>query len=156
MPATKFKHSLIWIGICILVGMLASYLQFDALREWYPFLEKPALTPPGWVFFVVWTVLYIMMGLSIALVRWGRHPHRRLLTIVFIVQLTVNFLWSVAFFMLRNPTGGLTLIVILFLLLLLYIHKSWQANRFSSCLFIPYLAWVGFAFYLNLYIVLYN
>ncbi|SBV92053.1 conserved membrane hypothetical protein [uncultured delta proteobacterium] len=105
---------------------------------------------------MVWTILYVLMGVSIGLARRSGHPGRAMLTGLFLVQLAVNFLWSAAFFYLRSPAAGLGLISVLFPLLLLYAWKSRPVNRASFRLFIPYILWVGFAWYLNCYIFLHN
>ena len=136
--------------------MTAGMVQDDSVKEWYPYLDKSALTPPDWAFPVAWTVLYVLMGISIGLARRSGRPGRAMLTVIFLMQLAVNFLWSVAFFYLRSPAAGLSLISILFLLLALYAWKSRPVNRASFQLFIPYILWVGFAWYLNYYIFLHN
>ena len=151
-----YKQLLPWIVICLATGLVAGFLQSDALQTWYPLLHKSPLTPPGWAFFAVWTVLYIMMGISIGLARREKHRNRALLTAVFIAQLAVNFLWCMGFFVMRSPGSGLFLIIILLLLLLLYTWKVWPLRRASACLFIPYILWVTFAIYLNSYIFFYN
>lgn len=152
----KYKQPVLWAVLCLAVGMTAGALQADSLKEWYPHLNKPALTPPDWVFPVAWTILYVLMGFSIGLAGNSGQPGRKTLRVIFLVQLAVNFLWSVAFFALRSPTGGLCLISVLFLLLLVYAWKSWPISRISSYLFVPYIVWVGFAWYLNFYIFLHN
>ena len=121
-------------------------------------LEKPPLTPPGWVFPVVWTVLYAMMGTASYKV-YASDAHdirrRRALT-VYGVQLAVNFLWTVVFFALGAHLSAFWLIVLLWLLIvvcmLMFYHISQKAGR----LMIPYALWVSFAAYLNLGVYLLN
>ena len=96
------------------------------------------------------------MGFSIGLARNSSHPGRKALTGVFLAQLAVNFLWSMAFFVMRSPAARLGLISVLFLLLLIYAWKSRPINRISAYLFVPYILWVGFAWYLNFSIFLQN
>lgn len=152
----KYLRFFFWPVLCLAVGMTAAAFQRDSLRDWYPLLHKPPLTPPDWVFPVAWTLLYILMGLSISLVRSSGRPGRGVATAIFLLQLAVNFSWSIAFFYLRNPAAGLGVISALFALLLLYVWKSLPISRLGAYLFLPYLAWVGFAWYLNCYIVLRN
>ena len=152
----KYKQPVVWAALCLAVGLVAGALQADSLKDWYPCLNKPALTPPDWAFPVAWTILYVLMGFSIGLARESGHPGRTALTGIFLVQLAVNFLWSVAFFALRSPAAGLCLISVLFLLLTVYAWKSRPVNRISSSLFVPYILWVGFAWYLNFSIFLHN
>lgn len=152
----KYRQPVLWAAVSLAVGMTAGVLQKDSLREWYPYLDKSALTPPDWVFPVAWTTLYVLMGVSVGLARREPHPERGVVTGIFLVQLAVNFFWCMAFFVLRSPAAGLGLISVLFPLLLLYVWKSRAINRISALLFIPYILWVGFAWYLNLYVFLYN
>lgn len=153
---------LIGIAVCLAVGMAAGALQSEALRAWYPHLVKSPLTPPDAVFPVAWTILYVLMGISIGLA-WMRRtrwpdgiPDRQALTILFVLQLAANFLWSIVFFTLHSPGAALVDISILFILIVLYIGRSWPHNRAGAWLFVPYAAWVAFAWYLNLYVVLHN
>ena len=152
----KYKQPILWAALCLAVGMAAGALQADSLKEWDPYLNKPGLTPPDWAFPVAWTILYVLMGFSIGLARNSSHPGRKALTGVFLAQLAVNFLWSMAFFVMRSPAARLGLISVLFLLLLIYAWKSRPINRISAYLFVPYILWVGFAWYLNFSIFLQN
>jgi len=119
--------------------------------EWYAALTKPALTPPGWVFPVVWTLLYAMMGVALFLV-WRRRggPNRRLALAVFAAQLVLNAAWSWLFFGLHRPGLALVDIVALWLLILASTVLFWRIRPAAGALLLPYLAWVGFASYLNL------
>lgn len=152
----KYTRFFFWPVLCLAVGMTAATLQGDALRDWYPFLRKSPLTPPDWAFPAAWTVLYILMGISMALVRSSPRPGRTTATNIFLLQLLANFSWSIAFFYLHSPTAGLGVISLLFVLLLLYVWKSLPISRLGASLFLPYLIWVGFAWYLNFYIVMHN
>lgn len=142
--------------ICFVLGFIASRLQVDSIANWYPYLNKPALTPPNWLFPVAWGVIYLLSGISAGLV-WNRGGVRRkgLLTLWGVQQL-FNFLWSILFFTLRSPLAGLIDIVLLDILVLWYILRTWNAVRPASVLFWPYMAWIAFATYLNVYILLYN
>lgn len=152
----KYLRFFFWPLLCLAVGMTAAAFQSDSLRDWYPLLHKPLLTPPDWVFPVAWTLLFILMGLSIALVRSSGRPGRRVATGIFLIQLAVNFSWSIAFFYLRSPAAGLGVISALFALLLVYVWKSLALSRIGTYIFLPYVAWVAFAWYLNFYIVMHN
>lgn len=126
------------------------------LRDWYPFLRKSPLTPPDWAF---------PGGLDCAVHSDGNfhgsgaqqpRPGRTTATNIFLLQLLANFSWSIAFFYLHSPTAGLGVISLLFVLLLLYVWKSLPISRLGASLFLPYLIWIGFAWYLNFYIVMHN
>lgn len=145
-----------WAAFCVAIGLAGGMVQRDALHDWYPFLVKPYLTPPDGVFPVVWTILYILMGISIGLVRRHALSERKTITGIFLAQLAVNFLWSVAFFYGRSPVAGLGVLSALLLLLLWYVWKSWPVSRPGVYLFIPYIIWCGFAWYLNYFILRHN
>ena len=146
----------VWVIVCFAVGLLASYLQNEALMMWYPLLWRSPLTPPNIVFPIVWSILYLLMGISAGLVQGSGHETRRLVMTVFIVQLVFNFLWCITFFTLRNPLLGFLDILLLEAMVLLYIVLSYRVNRLASYLFVPYIAWLLMATYLNLYIYLHN
>ena len=120
------------------------------MNEWYETLQRPKLTPPDWVFGPVWTILYIVIAISIFLFlkKYKRESgYGMYLLITF--HLITNIAWTSIFFGLKAP--GLALIDILFLgiSLILMVWRFWQISRVSSILLWPYLAWVLFATYLN-------
>ena len=139
--------------LCLAVGMIGSYIQSPAIEQWYPTLIKSLLTPPAIVFPIAWTVLYIMMGLSLSvLIDRGEISLVRL----WLLQLIVNFLWSVAFFALRSPLMGLIVILILDVLVFTYTVYAFGRSSAAGWLFVPYMAWLLFATYLTGYIYLNN
>lgn len=95
------------VGICLLVGFVASYFQRESLEEWYPLLNKSPLTPPGSVFAVAWTILYICMGISIGLVLNSYSLYKTYFVRLFGFQLLFNFSWSILFFIFRIRCWGL-------------------------------------------------
>lgn len=118
---------------------------------WYQAIEKSALTPPGWVFPVVWPVLYVLMG--VALWRFieseaPRHVRRTGLTL-FGLQLVLNGLWSYLFFGLHRPGLALVDIVLLWLAIAAVIAVFRRSTRTGALLLVPYLGWVSFATFLN-------
>lgn len=142
--------------ICFVLGFIASRLQADSIQNWYPYLDKPALTPPNWLFPVAWGVIYLLSGISAGLV-WNRAGTRRnaILTL-WGVQQFFNFTWSIVFFTLQNPLMGFVNIIILDILVMWYIIRTWNIVRPASLLFWPYMAWILFATYLNVYIMAFN
>jgi len=135
--------------LCLIAGFMASELQKESLEVWYPLLAKPALTPPNFVFPIAWGIIYICMGISLG--RVLQSGDRRCATLWFL-QLAVNFLWSVFFFYLRSPLAGLVDIAVLDLLVIAYIVRVRHRTASAAWLFVPYLAWILFATYLNAYI----
>lgn len=152
----KVLNIIIPIVICFIVGVTASYFQSDSISSWYPTLIKPPLTPPNIMFPIAWTIIYLLMGLSIGFVLNTNNKGKKISIVLFAVQLFFNFTWSIVFFYKQNPLIGFLNIVILDVLVINYIIKSRQINRVSSWLFIPYLLWLLFATYLNGYILFYN
>lgn len=144
------------VAICFMVGFAASWFQMEALQEWYPLLKKPALTPPNMVFPIAWGILYVLMGVSIGLIVIARSAQTRFLVALFGVQLFFNFTWSIAFFYLQNPLLGMVNIIVLDILVIYYAVMSYPVKKASSFLFIPYIAWLLFATYLNAYILMNN
>ena len=147
------------IAFIVILALVVLTSLFGAIftpGAWYAELEKPALTPPGWVFTPVWLVLYLMIAISGWLV-WIRtatlkHPA----VMLWGAQLILNALWSFLFFGLENPAAAFVDILALLVLIILFIIYSFPVSRTASLLFIPYALWVAFAAYLNLGIVLLN
>lgn len=152
----KALHIIIPIIVCFAVGATASYFQQDAIETWYPYLNKPALTPPNIAFPIAWSIIYVCIGLSIGLIWNTTSYQKRFMTILFCVQLFFNFTWSISFFYLQNPLLGFINILILDVLVIYYIIKAYPVSKASSMLFVPYVLWIIFATYLNGYILVNN
>ena len=120
------------------------------MNEWYKTLQQPRFTPPDWVFGPVWTILYIMIAISMFLfLRKYKSENGYGIYVLIVLHLISNISWTSIFFRLKSP--GLALIDILFLVifLLLMVWVFWHTYRISSILPWPYLTWVLFATYLN-------
>ena len=139
------------IGLCIGAGILGSFFTVSSISTWYVTLNKPFFSPPNWIFAPVWTILYILMGISLYLVWQRKSVHS-----VFWVQLTSNVAWSIIFFGMKNPTFALVDIVALWVSILLTIKYFYIVSKLAAYLLIPYFLWVSFASILNLMIVLLN
>ena len=152
----KIIPVLVAVIICFSVGVMASYFQVDAIQTWYPFLNKPLLTPPTFIFPIVWSILYFCMGISIGLIWNTKHRKRKILRWLFSFQLLLNFTWSIYFFYFQNSFLGFIDILLLDIFVIYYMMKSYSIKKMSSLLFIPYILWLLLATYLNGYIMLYN
>ncbi len=137
---------------CLGVGWLGAYFQRGGLAEWYPFLEKSSLTPPGAVFGIVWTILYLLMALSISRIVHQQKDLSSTVFMLFAAQLFLNFMWSVVFFYFREPWLGMLIIILLEIMVVMYIIITFSIDIISSACFMPYAVWLGFASYLNFYI----
>ena len=146
---------LISIAVSLGVGVLSGLITLGSFNT-YSNLQQPALAPPGWLFPVVWTVLYILMGISAYLVYISDNEQKYIGLAVYGLQLIFNFLWSIIFFNLGHPLFAFVWLVILWILIVAMIISFYKVNPTAGLLQIPYLLWVTFAGYLNLSIYLLN
>lgn len=146
------------IFVCQLAGMIGAVATSASIQTWYVTLNKPFFTPPNWLFAPVWLTLYTLMGISLFLL-WRQGVHDRLVQIalaIFGIQLLLNAFWSIAFFGLRSPLAGLSVILILWIAIAATILKFLPLSKPAGLLLIPYILWVSIAAALNLAIVLLN
>ncbi len=154
----KSKLKLIaFIAIPLAVGGLAALLS-DGGMEAFDGMNKPPLSPPGWLFPIVWTILYILMGIASFLVFTANAPNnsKKNALILYGVQLFANFMWPILFFTLQMCTAAAVLIVVLWLLVLANLLYFYKISKTAGYLFIPYLLWVTFATYLNIAVCVVN
>jgi tryptophan-rich sensory protein len=150
MNKTNWKTYAFWIGLSEAVGLLSGFLTRDGTEIYAEILQKPPLSPPGWVFGVVWTILYALMGISAARIYTAPpSPARSRGLNLFIVQLVVNFFWSPIFFNARAYGFALIWLLLLWGLVLLMILQFRKVDKTAARLQIPYLLWLTFAAYLN-------
>lgn len=158
MTKLKIIPLLFSIGVCFLAAAVGSVFTIGAIDTWYVTLDKPFFSPPNWVFGPVWTLLYLLMGISLYLV-WITKTEKRqkkLGITFFFIQLGLNALWSIIFFGLKSPSVAFVGIILLWLAIFLTIKNFLQLSKAAGWLLVPYLAWVSFATILNLSIVLLN
>jgi len=152
-----FKKLLFALIICQLAGLLGSFFNSFSIDTWYPTLIKPNITPPGWVFGVVWTILFIIMGISLYLVLMNKENKQYGMALyVFYFQLILNVFWSFFFFTLQNPLMAFIEILILLIVIFLNIIVFYKVNKVSAYLLIPYFLWVIFATILNYFFIVLN
>ena len=154
----EFFPFLISLLITLAIGFVASLFTRPQIAGWYSALNKPSFNPPPWLFAPVWTTIYIMIAIAAYLV-WTRRDSSRTYTTatsIYIVQLLLNFSWSIVFFGLHGI--GAALAVILFLWVGIILNISWfsKFDKAAAWLLAPYLLWVSFASVLNLSIYLLN
>jgi len=136
---------------CLVAGGIGSIFTSRAIPKWYPTLKKPRYTPPNKVFGPVWTILYILMGISVFLV-WQKGINTEDALVAFVIfwfQLIVNALWSIIFFGLKSKGSGVIVIIVLWFLILAAIITSFRVSVWAGILLIPYILWVSVATYLN-------
>ncbi len=149
------KELVISILIPLFIGIISSLLSFGGMSE-FDMLKKPFLTPPGFLFPIVWTILYILMGYSSYLVYDENNYHTDCCLKIYALNLIVNFLWSPLFFGLGLRLFSLIWIVVLDLVVIYMILCFYKVNKKAAYLQIPYLIWCLFATYLNLFFYLLN
>ena len=139
----------ICIAICLSLGILSGFSTTDSIENWYQFISKPTWNPPNWIFGPVWTTLYILMGISVALIWHSNHEYKQKAILLFIVQFTFNLCWSYIFFNLHLIGWAFMEISIMLILIFLTIAHFYKINKTAAYLLIPYLCWVLFATVLN-------
>ena len=152
----KVFSILIAVVICLFVGWVSSLLNVSPIETWYQELEKSALTPPDYVFPIVWCVLYILMGISGGLLYNVHDISKRPLMVLFALQLLFNVSWTFFFFTVQSPILGFVNLLILIVLGVSYFVGALLVKRSSALFFIPYILWLFFAAYLNFYIIIFN
>lgn len=142
---------MISIAIPLAVGGLAGFFTSSSVSTWFVTLNKPSFNPPSWVFAPVWTVLYVLMGISFYII-WKSHAklEKRYTGYTYYwLQLTLNFLWSFLFFYFQRPDLALVDIILLFILIASTIFSFRKISKTAAWLLVPYLCWVAFATALN-------
>jgi len=140
--------------LTFIAGAVGSAFTFSEITSWYSTLNKPFFSPPNWVFGPVWTILYILMGISLYLF-WKTKVNNKLKKVkkngfvFFGIQLVLNSLWSILFFGLHNPGIAFLEIIFLWLSILLSIKYFQKVSKTSAYLLVPYILWVTFASLLN-------
>jgi tryptophan-rich sensory protein len=153
----EWKKLIFSLAVPLAVGAYAAFLTQDSMKT-FALLNKPPLSPPGWVFPVVWTILYLMMGFAAYLVRISRKSDSAIRSALdwYAAQLAFNFLWSIIFFNLDQYLVAFIWLVVLWFLILITTIRFYRITPAAGYLLIPYLVWVAFGGYLNLGIVLLN
>lgn len=155
MHQIKWKPLIICLLIPLAVGGLSALLTMGSM-EIYGNLNQPPLSPPGFLFPIVWTILFILMGISSYLIFVSDDRNKTKALIIYAVQLVFNFVWSLIFFNMQSYLFAFIWLVILWALIIAMIVSFWKISKPAALLQIPYLLWVTFAGYLNLGIYLLN
>lgn len=149
LRASFIRWALFTVPLIVLLGFLAG--QFGGPdTAWFRALEKPAIYPPPVTFGIVWTILYAMIGLAVALVcaAWGARG-RTLALAAFALHFVFNLAWTPVFFGAQEMTGGLVVIALAIVSLVAVIVLFWRIRKLAGALLLPYLVWLVFAAALN-------
>ncbi len=151
LRASFFRWALLTVPAVMLLGFLSGRLGGSGPdNPWFEALVKPDIFPPPAAFGIVWSILYLMLGFALALVcaAWGARG-RTAAIIAFILQFAVNLAWSPVFFSAHQITGALIVIGVLDVLVIITIALFWRVRKLAALMLLPYLAWIGFATFLN-------
>ena len=143
---------------CELAGIIGSIFTFPSITTWYAGLAKPSFNPPNWLFGPVWTILYLLMGVSLYLFlqKWKPTKEQKTGLTFFSIQLVLNLLWSIIFFGFPLPLIAFAEIALLWLSILFTLIYFRKPSEAAAWLLGPYLLWVSFAAALNFSIFLLN
>ena len=151
----KLKELIISIAIPLAVGGLSSLLSMNGFKE-FETIKKPAFTPPGIIFPIAWTILYILMGISFYLIYTGNCKNKYKALRVYFIQLFFNFLWSILFFSFKLYWLAFVWLIVLLGLIVVMVYRFYNCNKTAGLLQIPYLVWVAFAGVLNAFVAVLN
>ena len=146
-----WKTYAFWILLSEAVGALSGWLSRDGMKAYESTVHQPPLSPPSWLFPIVWTILYALMGIGAARVWIAPRGNERSRGLnLFVVQLIVNFFWSLIFFNAQAFGFAFLWLVLLWALVLWMILTFRKVDKIAGIIQIPYLLWLTFAAYLNL------
>ncbi len=153
----RWKELIIAIAIPLLVGGLSALFTQGSMQD-FQNLTKPPLSPPGWLFPVVWTVLYILMGIASYLIYTAKYSAGMAgnALLFYMIQLIFNFFWSIIFFNWEMYLLAFIWLLALLALIIVTTIKFYRISKPAAYLMLPYIIWVVFAGYLNLGIYLLN
>lgn len=164
MKKRYFIIPIITIAICLFMGYLAGISLKADNFSWYNSLNRSPLNPPNIIFPIAWSILYLLMGISIAIII-NKYIDEQDLEIkkniknyifLFITQFILNLFWTYIFFGLKSPLFGFIEIIILDILIIITIMKFKTISKAASYILIPYILWCLFASYLTLHVLIFN
>lgn len=146
--------SFLVVFLTAFIGSIFTSSQIDS--DWYQAI-KPSITPPNWVFPIVWNILFFLIALSLylSLTKAKNKASKLEIKILFGINLFLNLLWSFLFFYLQNPLFAFFDLILLWISILIMISVTWRISQLSSWILIPYSLWIGFAGILN-YLVIFG
>lgn len=181
MKKINFIKLLTSIIVCELAGIAGSFFTMPEITSWYMKVNKPSFNPPNWIFGPVWTLLFVLMGISLYLVwfkkaepsktifakkikAWNKYSEkfyngswRRInIYLIFWTQLILNILWSFIFFGMHSPSVAFFEVIMLWFAILFTIINFYRVSKAAAYIMIPYILWVSFASILNFYIWILN
>ena len=152
----NLKKFILYLALPLITGGLSAFISRGGIDS-YAALSKPPLSPPAWLFPVVWTILFLLMGISSYLVSNAPGSTAKSYALrIYFLQLFVNFLWPIFFFNFKLYFFSFLWLILLWFLILGTILSFSRLSKLSAYLLIPYLLWVTFAGYLNFAVYILN
>lgn len=151
----NIKSLAINLGISLGVGILSGLLSMSGMDS-FEDVVKPPLTPPSFIFPIVWTILFTLMGISSYLISQSEANNKSTALIIYGLQLAVNFFWPIFFFNMQAYLFSFIWLILLLILIIAMIVSFMSVNKTAAYLQIPYLLWAAFATYLNFGVFLLN
>jgi tryptophan-rich sensory protein len=146
----KAVKLILCIALTLSIGSIGGIATASGVNDWYTTINLPAFNPPNYLFGPVWTVLYILMGISFYLILQSHDPILRKKAIaIFCIQLFLNFCWSFLFFRFQLVGVAFIEIILIWFSIIIMIFTFYRINKTASYIQIPYLLWVSFASVLN-------
>jgi tryptophan-rich sensory protein len=145
----------LFIAIPLLIGGLSALITMGNMQL-FDSINKPPLAPPKWLFPVVWTILYIMMGIASYFLYKADSEEGREALVLYGIQLFFNFWWSIIFFNLKAYWFAAIWLFTMWIIILILLIKSYKIDKRAFWLLLPYFLWTTFAFYLNVGIAILN
>jgi benzodiazapine receptor len=141
------RYALFTVPLVLLLGTVSGRISGSGYgNAWFDALRKPAIMPPGWVFGAAWTILYIFLGLAVALILHARGARGRGLALgLFVLQLLLNYAWSPIFFAYHEVGAAFWTIAAIIVISAATAVLFWRIRRSAGLLMLPYLAWLCFA-----------
>ena len=155
MIKNKYLTFILFFIITFSASLIGGLVTLNFKEPWYSLLNKPIFNPPDWVFGPVWTILYLMMTISIWL--YWNTKNREINTIyIYFIHLVINTTWSLVFFKFHNLVWALIVIILLIIMIINLILRFKRVKMLSAYLMIPYLLWCCFALILNTSLIILN
>ena len=140
---------IVCILICTALGFLSGFSTADSISNWFQYVKKPSWNPPNWLFAPVWTALYILMGISVALIWHSKATNKSQAIWLFVIQFILNLCWSLIFFNLHQTGWAFVEIIVMLIFIVLTIISFYKIDKTAAYLLLPYICWVSFATVLN-------
>ena len=137
-----------FILVTLAVGGLAALLTMGSMED-YKTLAKPTFAPPGWVFPIAWTTLYVFMAVAAARVWLKNDEHKTTSTVLYALQLAVNFFWPIIFFNFGEFMLAFVWLILLLILIVATLTSFRRSDKTATWLFVPYILWTGYASVIN-------